>query len=144
MSSKKVLKKHWFYRSGNQKRWKTIGFTSRATENVEKPVVLLLKPAPGNGATVRTTDPGSGFAILGWMSYEEPLQPSCLGKKRFWYFLEINSQEKESLGKLIERCASMRCTWKNVYHPKLRVFEGVERQKPPKKILDSQAGSDPL
>ena len=54
MSSKKVLKKHWFYRSGNQKRWKTIGFTSRATENVEKPLVLLVKPAPGNGATVRT------------------------------------------------------------------------------------------
>ena len=35
----KTLKNHWFYKPGNRQRWKTIGFT--------------VKPAPGNGATVR-------------------------------------------------------------------------------------------
>ena len=27
------------------------------------------------------TDLGSGFAILVWRNYEEPIQTSCLGKK---------------------------------------------------------------
>ncbi len=69
---------------------KSIGFIDRATEIVEKPVVLQAKrpkklknqwfyyktssgQPPGN----RATDPGVVLHLLGWMSYEEPLQTSC-------------------------------------------------------------------
>ena len=33
---------------------------------------------PGNGPPA--TDSGAVLEILAWMNYEEPLQPSCLGK----------------------------------------------------------------
>ena len=55
----KMLKNHWFYKQRGLKTKKTIGFT--------------VKPVPA-------TDSGRESAILVWMSYEEPLQTSCLGK----------------------------------------------------------------
>ena len=38
--SKQISENHWFYRSGNRNRSKIIGFIHRATEIVEKPLVL--------------------------------------------------------------------------------------------------------
>ena len=70
---------------------KSIGFIDRATEIVEKPLVLqakrpkdIEKPLVLQATSHQppTTDSGSAFQILAWMSYEEPLQPSCLGF--FW------------------------------------------------------------
>ena len=56
----KMLKNHWFYKQRGLKTKKTISFT--------------IKPVP-------STDSGRETAILVWRSYEEPLQPSGLGKK---------------------------------------------------------------
>ena len=39
-SVRKSIKNHWFYSIGPKKYEKTIGFIDRATENVEKPLVL--------------------------------------------------------------------------------------------------------
>ena len=60
-------KKHWFYCENIFKRANTI----------IKPMFFwkkrVVKP-------IRATDSGPGFHILVWIGYEEPLQPSCLGK----------------------------------------------------------------
>ena len=80
MSSKKVLKKHWFYRCRPKKCLKSIGFIDVVQKSVKKALVLQIgqpktlknhwfykpgnrkrwktigftvKPGPGNGATVR-------------------------------------------------------------------------------------------
>ena len=72
--SEKVSKNHWFYRPGNRKRWKTIGFT--------------VKRAPGNRATESAHQSGVCHTLTRWRTYEEPLQPSCLGNMSFWIFIK--------------------------------------------------------
>ena len=70
----------WFYRPSHRKCEYNIGFIDPATENVEKPLVLLQNQPQQRPATDRPTEPGSGLPILAWRYYEEPLQPRCLGK----------------------------------------------------------------
>ena len=92
--SEKVSKNHWFYSVRPKKYQKTIGFTDRATKNVEKPLVLqagqpktlknhwfYCKTSPGQPGN-RMFPPIRGLQsqYSSWRSYEEPLQPSCLGK----------------------------------------------------------------
>ena len=63
--AQKVLQKHWFYCEKlytRQKNWKPQVFSIKRSQNQFLP-----------------TDSGSGSHILAWMSYEEPLQTSCLG-----------------------------------------------------------------
>ena len=75
-----MLKNHWFYRPSNQTCEYNIGFIDPATEIVEQPLVLLENQSQQRPATGQAPDPGSGFETLAWIHYEEPLQPSCLGK----------------------------------------------------------------
>ena len=68
--------------------WKTIGF--------------ITKPVP-------TTDSGSGLAILVWMSYEEPLQPSCLGKNHWFYSIRPKKYQN-TIGFTVS-------VWKSIKNP---------------------------
>ena len=58
---------------------KPLVLQAKRPKNIEKPLVLQ-----ATSHQPRSTDPGSDFDLLAWMSYEEPLQPSCLGK---YYFM---------------------------------------------------------
>ena len=64
-----------------QKSTESIGFIDRATEIVQKACVLYFiiynKTSPGPpGHQAGATDSGSGWPILAWIYYEEPLQPT--------------------------------------------------------------------
>jgi hypothetical protein len=59
-----VLKKQWFYKSGNRNRQTSIGFIDRATEIVERALVLWENKPRATGQQAVATDPGSGLEIL--------------------------------------------------------------------------------
>ena len=88
----KKLKKQWFYCVFAQKNEKTHWCYKQRTRNKLKNHWFYCKTSPSNrqqpSNQQRATDPGSGFAPLDWICYEEPIQTSCLGKtcKRliFW------------------------------------------------------------
>ena len=105
----KMLKNHWFYYVFAQKCWKTIGFTVFSLQNVEKPLVLLcfrsnmLKNhwfyCVFAQNQFRATDSGREVAILVWRSYEEPLQPSCLGNH--WFYCVFAPQCWKTIGFIV-------------------------------------------
>ena len=91
----KRLKNHWFY-CKNAKKWK-------------KPLVLLwiiLKNSKKHCKTCvflkkkgRKTNSVNGFGVrdkhaCSWRDYEEPLQPSCLGKNRLFFHRKVFADDK--------------------------------------------------
>ena len=107
-------KKHWFYCVFAQNCWKTIGFTSKEAEKNWKTIGFTVKPAPGNRATGQ---PGwsYGFGVWvcntrSWIRNEEPLQPSCLGKKA----LVLLCFRSKMLKKQWFYCVFAPKCWKNI------------------------------
>ena len=78
----KVVKKHWFYRPGNQNVKKTLVLQTGQSNTFKKHwFYFKTKPrATGQRATAHQSEEWNRDT-RSWRYNEEPLQPSCLGKK---------------------------------------------------------------